>query len=297
MACMTTYFNLMHSLDFYFRQGYSVDSIGKSLDGRDIPYIYVGKKGAPCIFITAGIHAREHISCYVVMQQLQYILSCSKYASSTGDIGIYFLPMLNPDGNMLIAKGLGAMRNVDKTLLKKIIKKTPRALFKANARGVDLNVNFDANWGTGKQNVFEPSFANFVGAKPFSEPESRALADFTYFKKPLATVSYHSLGREIYWEFGQTGQFKKRDKKIAEFLNQRLKYNILDDDGTSAGGYKDWCIQKLAIPSFTIELGLDEFKHPFTDYSRARDDVERNVDLPLKLAFAIHNSQFTMHNY
>ena len=30
----------------------------------------------------------------------------------------------------------------------------------------------------------------------------------------------------------------------------------------SVGGYKDWCIQRLGIPSFTIEAGADSFSHP-----------------------------------
>ena len=30
----------------------------------------------------------------------------------------------------------------------------------------------------------------------------------------------------------------------------------------SAGGYKDWCIARLKIPSLTIEVGKDKLKHP-----------------------------------
>ena len=30
----------------------------------------------------------------------------------------------------------------------------------------------------------------------------------------------------------------------------------------SAGGYKDWCIQKLKIPALTIEVGDDSLSHP-----------------------------------
>ena len=30
----------------------------------------------------------------------------------------------------------------------------------------------------------------------------------------------------------------------------------------SAGGYKDWCLQKLQIPSYTVECGSDKLKHP-----------------------------------
>ena len=30
----------------------------------------------------------------------------------------------------------------------------------------------------------------------------------------------------------------------------------------SVGGYKDWCIQKLKVPSVTIEVGSDILSHP-----------------------------------
>ena len=41
--------------------------------------------------------------------------------------------------------------------------------------GVDLNSNFEFNWQKGSSNPCSP---NFAGRKPFSEPESRALANF-----------------------------------------------------------------------------------------------------------------------
>ena len=279
---MFTYLKLLHSINYYRRLGVKVGSIGFSEDCRAIPYIYIGEENAPCIFITAGIHAREHIGCHLCMRQVEYALNRFKNKKIPFG-GIYFIPMLNPDGNVLISKGEEAMNIADKHFLHELFKSAPRALLKANARGVDLNVNFDANWGTGVQNVFTKGFANYVGEHPLSENETRAITDFTKAKKPLVTVSYHCLGREIYWEFGQTGDRYERDKKLVEYLNEPLEYKILADDGKSAGGYKDWCIQKLQIPSFTIELCPDEFGHPFTDYNRAEEDVRRNLDLPIRL--------------
>jgi len=277
---MYTYSKLLHTLDYLKRVGVETGSIGFSEDGRAIPYMFVGQKETPCIFITAGIHAREHIGCYLVMRQAEYALNCFKRKPH---YGIYFIPMLNPDGNVLIYKGADAMDSVDKGFLYELFNAIPRPLLKANARGVDLNVNFDAKWGTGMQNVFTRGAANYVGEHPFSERETRAIRDFTLAKNPLATVSYHCLGRELYWEFGQTGEAWRRDKRIAEYLNVRLDYKIVSGDGASAGGYKDWCIEKLGISAFTVELGLDEFGHPFTDYALAKDDITRNLDLPQRL--------------
>ena len=285
---MFTYKKLLDQTEFLLRSGIEVGAIGASEDGRIIPYIFVGDKNAPCIFITGGIHAREHVSSYCVMRQAEYAINAFKKKSALGAAkavagGIYFIPMLNPDGNEIIARGVYSIKRCDTSLLYEIFKNTPRGLFKANARGVDLNTNFDARFGTGIHNVFKPAFANYVGTHAFSELETRCLRDFTLAKKPQASVSYHCLGRELYWEFGQKEEERLRDRAIAEYLNSKLGYVMVGDDGTSSGGYKDWCISALRIPSFTIELGLDAFKHPFTEYSVAEDDIKRNLDLPLRL--------------
>ena len=54
----------------------------------------------------------------------------------------------------------------------------------------------------------------------------------------------------------------------------------MSDSGTSAGGYKDWCIQKLKIPALTIEIGKDELTHPVSE-KNLTEDYARNLDLPL----------------
>ena len=43
----------------------------------------------------------------------------------------------------------------------------------------------------------------------------------------------------------------------------------------SAGGYKDWCIESLAIPAFTIEAGKEEFGHPL-DWEALEDIICKN---------------------
>ena len=130
------------------------------------------------------------------------------------------------------------------------------------AAGVDLNVNFNARWGEGAQNVRTAGSENYIGAKPFSEPETVALAEFTRKIKPVLTLSYHAKGREIYYEFGQSGERLRRDRAVAEYAVSLTGYRLIEGTRGSAGGYKDWCVQELKIPSLTIELVL----HRDTDW-------------------------------
>ena len=137
---------------------------------------------------------------------------------------------------------------------------------------MDLNVNFDANFGSGEQNVFSKASENYVGEYAFSEPETRAIRDFTIKIRPHATISYHSKGQEIYYEFFQDTKRKKRDYLFAKSVADATGY-LIKSTPDSAGGYKDWCIQKLKIPALTIEVGSDTLSHPIK--KEYLDDIYR----------------------
>lgn len=286
---MYTYKKLMQDISYLKHKYASIGSIGLSSDGRKIPYIYVGNSHTNTVIVTGGIHAREHISSYVVIKQAFYALN--HYSDICAiDAGIYFVPMLNPDGNEIISLGETAVKNIDNTIIKNILSKPSfdKRMLKSNANGVDLNTNFDANWGSGEDNISTPASQNFIGKNAFSECESRSLARFTQKILPKATVSYHCKGREIYYEFFQNKHDRTRDRAIAEIINNKLGYKIVDGDLNSSGGYKDWCVQKLKIPAFTIELVDDKYSHPIDNYNCAKNDIIANLDLPIILLKAIN---------
>ena len=209
--------------------------IGYTERGREIPFIKVKKSDFPVILVQYGIHAREHITCHLALAQIRDFIHRGRVGT------VYFIPMLNADG------------------IKIALNDNP--LYKANANGVDLNVNFDARWGSGASNLTTIADENYIGKHPFSESESKGLRDFTLKIKPNATISYHAKGEEIYWSFFQGEKNRKRDFLLAKKLSVVSGYK-LKETPNSAGGYKDWCIEKLNIPAFTIEVGKDEYSHP-----------------------------------
>lgn len=223
--------------------------VGKSVAGRNL---YAMRLGNPPYSISQyAIHGREWVTALLALEHIR-----------RGGLrhGVWFLPLMNPDGALLSEVG---QRSVPEKFLKDLPPSSDYSLWKANLRGVDLNVNFDARWGTGAKNVFSPAPENYVGEAPFSEPETRALADFTREIAPLSTVSWHTKGEVIYWEFHQTPRKRLRDKKLALVLSESTGYPLATAKG-SAGGYKDWCIAKLGIPAFTVEAGGEAFRHPLT---------------------------------
>lgn len=209
--------------------------IGKSFKGKSVYYFKVEKTAYPKVIFQYAMHAREYITAYLALKMI-------KRFSARGSKGtVYFIPLVNPDGVKICLDG--------------------NPLYKANGRGVDLNVNFDAGWGTGKRNTRFSGSENYIGEFPFSEPETAALKNFTLEVKPDATVSYHSKGEEIYWEFGQTGKRAARDLAFAQAVASVTGYEVKRLTG-SAGGYKDWCVEKLGIPALTLEVGSDALSHP-----------------------------------
>ena len=226
--------------------------IGTSLLGHPILCYGIIKSPYPKAIIQGSIHAREYITGYLTLKLIKDFYKNGKAGS------IYFIPISNPDGVM--------------------ISLTKDKLYKANARGVDLNVNFDARWSTGSQNVREKASANYIGEKPFSEPETRALRDFTLKIKPNYTISYHSKGQEIYYEF-----FQKDiacDLELAKKVAKETGYQIKKTPN-SAGGYKDWCIQELGISALTIEVGRDDLLHPIKKRSLPKiyNENKRVIDV------------------
>ena len=227
---------VLKELDCFFHEfeeekGY----IGRTEAGDFIPYFTVKKSEKPVIIVQYSIHAREYVTTYLAMRQIIDFYNNGKKGV------VHFIPAVNIDG------------------IKKCLSGYP--LFKANIRNVDLNVNFDAGWGKGEKNVLTPAPENYIGTHPFSESETRALRDFTLKTSPDITISYHSKGEEIYWEYNQTGEFYTRCENLAKAIQRATGYEIKSTPN-SHGGYKDWCIDKLKIPAFTIEVGSDELSHP-----------------------------------
>ena len=292
-------------------RGAEVRTIGRSVFGRDIIAAKAGS-GAKKIIVTAAIHARENVTASLVAEAaLGYKGNATVWfvplvnpdgaelvangAEALGGRG--FTPKeagatvteRGSDKTELIANGDKEFRTADaftealgaagEALIRLNGGSRDFSLWKANARGVDLNVNFDANFGQGRQNVFSPAPENYVGEYPFSEPETRALRDFTLETGPDLTISYHAKGRLVYWYFGQRGEAKERDRRIAAAAAKTLGYSLGAAFTDSAGGYKDWCVSALGIPALTIETVRDTLAHPLPENALTEAEKRRNFAL------------------
>ncbi|MFQ6773023.1 MAG: M14 family zinc carboxypeptidase [Clostridia bacterium] len=256
--------------------GLEIFSIGKSTLGREIYGTHVGSFAGPQVIIQGGIHAREFISTLLTIELAQI------YADTPQDNGgIYFIFCTNPDGVALVLDGLESVRcDITRQYLTLVNQgNTDFSLWKANINAVDLNTNFNALWGTGSQNVFCPASEDFVGFYPESEREVKVLTNFTLKNRAKLTISYHSKGEVIYYGFaGESENDVIRDRQIGEKLSQTTGYPLIFTENSS-GGYKDWCIMELKIPSYTIEVGRNDVPHPIGE-EYLPEIVAQNRDVP-----------------
>lgn len=251
-----------------------VDEIGQTVDGNKLYDFRVGNPSAERhLLVFGGIHAREYITAQLVMRQLVQLLSDQSTNGSYENIAvrellsnteIHFIPMANPDGIGISQLGLeGLHTEAVRETVRQIAAKDGKALtesylrqWKSNANGVDLNRNFDALWESYNDHLGHASADHYKGTAPECELESKALADLTRQFQFDATLSYHTQGEVIYWNFGQEGELKNMSLLLANRVSELTGYRL---DGNfqalDTAGYKDWAISKLGIPSLTIEAG------------------------------------------
>lgn len=272
-----TYQELVQRIVDLQDEGLELFNAGKSVLGKNILATHVGSYDGVQILIQGGIHAREYISSLLMIEQARYLYTTD--AVKRG--GIYFVFLTNPDGAEIVLDGIDSVPcDITKQYLALANGGFNFSKYKANINLVDLNTNFDADWGQGSQNVRCPASEDFIGFYPNSEREVQSLIEFTRQVRPSLTISYHSKGEVIYYGFqGQTDQDIERDKLIGEQLSATTGYPLIFTEN-STGGYKDWCIRTLRIPAYTIEVGNESIEHPIGD-EYLPEIFEQNKDLPL----------------
>ena len=212
-------------------------------------------KGKRKILVQGATHAREFITTF-------YLLKLCRYLSQLDLQGVVIVcPLVNPDGVKLCLCKEKSVKGKYKKIAREIFGNCKPELIKCNARGVDINVNFDANWGGGKRNFFGyPTSENYIGKFPASESETKSLVRLVKKFLPNATISYHAKGEIVYYGF-MDKKLGKIDRNLLKIITVETGYKPCKTKN-SCGGFKDFCLEKLNIPSYTIEVGNDELYHP-----------------------------------
>lgn len=237
-----------------------VHTVGKSVRGRDLIAVKLGI-GEREVFWNGTHHGMEWLTAKLLTRfAADYAAAYRSGRRIRGhDIRqvyerytIWLLPMVNPDG-------------VE-------IAKTKR--WQSNARGVDLNHNYNAGFWRAKEmeaayGADRPGPTRYGGSYPESEPESRAVADLTRAHTFLYVIALHSQGEVIYWDYRGRG-----NREMAERLAEMTGYQVDMPEGIGIyGGYKDWFIKEFNRPGFTVEVGKGQNPLPLEDFEKIYEKV------------------------
>ena len=256
-------------------------SIGNSGLCKKIRYIRLGK-GPKKVFYNASFHANEWINTPVLMKFIEnfsqaYVNHQNIYGYNARNIfdhvSIYIAPMVNPDGVDLVT---GAIKRGTEAYNQAaaIAGNYPSIPFpqgwKANISGIDLNLQFPANWEQAREIKFAQGFTgpaprDYVGPAPLSAPESRAVYNFTLTHDFRLTLSYHTQGRVIYWQY--LDYLPQNSYDIGRQFSNSSGYSLEQTPyASSFAGYKDWFIQNYNRPGYTIETGLGTNPLPISQF-------------------------------
>lgn len=264
-----------------------VGSIGESVLGRDLYYIRLGT-GENTVFYNGAHHSLEWITVPLLMKFIENFLTDYTEGQEIqgydlDDIwensSIYIVPMVNPDGIDLVLNGLSEDNPYYDDLIEWNNGSTDFSQnWQANVKGVDLNHNYPAGWEESKEGeasvgVTGPGPTRFSGDAPFSEPESRALGDFTEQIDPRLVLAYHTQGEVIFWNFQDLAT--EEAKVIGDRLAELSGYELAQAVGfTSYAGYKDWFIQDFGRPGYTVEAGRGVNPLPISQFDKIYADNE-----------------------
>lgn len=254
-----------------------LESIGKSLEGRDIWALKIATPSRdaakPAILFNGEHHAREVMAPEVVLDTADYLLTrYGKDDQVTGwvdNTDIWLVPMVNPDGSNIVW--------------------TRNSYWRKNARdghGVDINRNYPYAWNSCNGSSSDPSAQDYHGKEAASEPETRALMGFVSRIQPVFNISYHSYSELVLYPYGCRGQ-RTETQQVVEPLAKKIAALLPSETGrgtyTAGTGWDllyatdgldmDWMYHAEHVIAYTIELtSTDSGFHP--PYSRRDPTVQ-----------------------
>jgi g-D-glutamyl-meso-diaminopimelate peptidase len=265
------------------RQSYSflkISDIGESVMGKPIPAIRIGN-GSKEVHYNGAVHANEWITSPLLMKFIEDIArACACGYPLRGrdmrelfkHVSLWVVPMVNPDGVELVQKGITPRHPYYRQLLNWNNGSFDFTNWKANIRGVDLNDQFPAHWEAerDRRDVRGPGPRDYTGTAPLTEPEAAALFQFTKSRDFSHVVSFHTQGREIYWNYRDCEPDEAEE--MARGLSKACGYQPVRLTGSDAG-FKDWFIQEYRRPGFTVEVGYGTNPLPVSQFPQLYKEV------------------------
>ena len=167
--------------------------------------------------------------------------------------------------------------------------------------GVDLNRNYDFNWifgddfnqldsGCSTNPSYLSNFDYYRGTEPFSEPEIRAIRDFTLENNFLLSIAYHSsrsgcVAEKVIYPWIWEDDKSAPDIDVISELGIEISQKIPTQDGLSyyyptnsksmRGNAHDWLYANTGCIQYLIEVGTSDIQS--SDVNVIEDTISRNM--------------------
>jgi hypothetical protein len=170
------YGEVLAAIERLVDRGARLAQIGRSVKGEPLFALHLGSDdpGARTGVTLSAVHPSEWIGVEVHLALLERLAG-----ADLGGRAVVSVPIVNPDGFLRVEGNLRAGR---------------RRFVRHNARGVDLNRNFDASWHKKGLSQLLLPFLFSSGSRPASEPEVEAIAHALGPRRVDRAASLHSFG-------------------------------------------------------------------------------------------------------
>ena len=269
------------------------ENFAKTACGRDIPIIKLGR-ASEYVFVSAAFHGSEYITTNILLHFIEEVAKSIAQNIELGGFnmrkvmmgrGVIFMPLVNVDGVEINHYGPSAAQAF--AALVERASKGDTTHWNANARGVDINHNFNADWdrlhkAEQEMGIFGPSPTRYGGHCPESESETAAVVKLCRTYKMRHAIALHSQGEVIYWDYKDKNP--PRAKKMAEIMATTSGYTLDEAKGIAeGGGFKDWFISEFNRPAFTVEVGRGENPLPIESASEIYNKIREMLIISLAM--------------
>lgn len=260
------YGELLDAIERLGERGARLREIGRSVRGEPLLSVHLGSDDpkARTAVVLSGLHPIEWIGIESSLALLEQLAG-----ADLGERTVIAIPIANPDGLLRVEESLRAGK---------------RRWYRHNARGVDLNRNFDAHWHE------RPWYQRLVpwlfapGAAPASEPEVASISFELAERRVDRAVSLHSFGGVVLhppahslWPVPDYAEHRAWARAVAKAARRR-PYLVLQASWFTTGMRQcglelDWFHERHGALSLLVEceggpsLSPSRLTHPFAWYN------------------------------
>lgn len=246
--------------------GYSV--CARSWSGRAVFVLSLGNREAPALCL-GGFKGGDFAGTDLMLRLFERLCNCVASGEPVSGIkikevlrekGVLIIPCVNPDGMEIVSHGaIGAGSYAG--LVERVCADT--ASWRANARGVDLNLNFSCGFTQAKKAAESCGYTSpgpyfYAGKVSESEPETRALVRLCRARSIRHTLTVQSGADYIYSPCIEKGA-QRQDMMLKIFeLSSGISRLEGEYGPLEKHGFSDWFAKTYSRPSFVLNAQLSE---------------------------------------